>query len=324
LIEAIEYQNFIKQIQKEIYDKEKKKRIIKIVEELLNDKKEIFYRDEHNIKYIQTSMKGKIINTLKKMKENPKKYWFPKFEITQLDFYVKKVIEQGKEIEYDLSEKKKERDLKKNQEEYKKPILTKEEKEELKRKKIETIKKKKEKEELKRKKAKNDLKEVLKNKKNIFCFDIENYEKDRKKVLEIGYSYYIVEEDVYINKNILIEENIELENGEFVSNNKYNFDFGETEIKPYKEAIEEINKLMENSEIIVGHDIQNDFKIIPNIKNKKVFDTQKVVKPEELGYKGQLSLYKIASAYLLYPENLHNAGNDAYFTLQTALRMCHH
>jgi hypothetical protein len=85
-----------------------------------------------------------------------------------------------------------------------------------------------------------------KNKKYILVFDIEVYEHDQSKVLEIGYvivgfqprKYNLHFLEVLCRKHLIIEENIHYKNSETCPHNRDGFVFGESEIVSLAGAVE--------------------------------------------------------------------------------------
>jgi len=304
------------QILKEVYNKKSREILIEGIFDSIDNKYNIFYENNNEI-YVGTNINNYLIKYHKLKLGN--KPWLPCFDFEEITFEERFIIEDGKKVIYENS------NFKKNiNEKYKNYIKKEKTLEERKKDKLLKIKQESKRQE-KRENYISSKKELfssyLTEGKKFLCFDIEKYENNQSKILEIGYVFYDSSKDVYKNKNMIIKENIDLINGKHVPNHKYDFNYGETIVIEEKLAFEIINKLMDEADILVGHDIKNDFKVVPNKKDIPVFDTQKTINPSDFGFKGQLSLFRIAEGLHLYPEFLHNAGNDAYFTFQSALRI---
>lgn len=188
---------------------------------------------------------------------------------------------------------------------------------------------------------------------NTICvsIDIEAYERQTNIVTEIGISIYDPRENYtslipkFRNYHLCCSESLNLKNGRYTPDHKYNYLLGETIVMPLIQCAEFIQNLLNYYLIpqtphditweraIVGHDVIGDIKwlnkmniVIPGYSdgqitsNIKILDTLKLFN-SFYGHKGSglgkaLRLYKIPHSFL------HNAGNDAYYTLILLLKMC--
>lgn len=154
--------------------------------------------------------------------------------------------------------------------------------------------------------------------KKVLCFDIEAYEDNQSKLTEFGITSL---NNLQINtSHLIIEEHIDLRNGKYVEDNKDNFLFGKSKIISLDNAIKELLLNLNNSDLIIGHGISNDFKYLNKVSNGaikrenfEVLDSFKLSKA--LNYNG-LGLKKMLDNLNIEYSCLHNAGNDAHFNVK--------
>ena len=165
----------------------------------------------------------------------------------------------------------------------------------------------------------------------IFIFDIEAYEFDQKKIIEIGF-LSSMKGQVLELEHIIIEENIALLNGRYVENNKYNFNFGKSKTMSLNSAIEILSEKIEEHDIIMGQGISNDFRYLRNNASKelnqkynyqKMFEKKKVIDTAKMTFcisedANTMSIGRVLDMLNIDNSNLHNAGNDALYTLEMA------
>lgn len=66
-------------------------------------------------------------------------------------------------------------------------------------------------------------------------------------------------------------------NKRFIKSDKFGAIVGETYLVREKDAMEELQKMIDKSEVIIGHSIKNDMKVIKLNKKQKVIDTSDAV-----------------------------------------------
>lgn len=186
----------------------------------------------------------------------------------------------------------------------------------------------------------NNLKYCVENiygrKTALFCIDVEAFEKDVSKVTEIGICIY----DPTNQKNAIVPsfhiyhlmpfENFKYSNGDFVPDHAHNF-LGENTYgmslqnctKFVSTLIEKYFSLSDMPCCLVGHDLNADLKWFKKIgitfpSNFKKIDTQVLMK---FLTQGKRSLTKCLSLVGIPHGFLHNAGNDAYYTMLLALKV---
>lgn len=167
-----------------------------------------------------------------------------------------------------------------------------------------------------------ELCSTISSSKKIVCIDVEQHEYT-KKITEVGISTYSHETREVSTVHYIIEEYYHHRNGKRVADNKDNFNYGSSKMISIVELKDILNSHTRGACFIAGHAFSNDIQMlgeILTIKGIKILDTQYFAKyyfkdPQTFSLETLLKTFKI------YYENLHNAGNDAYYTLQCLLSM---
>lgn len=207
---------------------------------------------------------------------------------------------------------------------------------------------------------KNSIENISKRDTICFSFDIEAFEKDNKIITEIGISIYDPRENIHSinpilrNYHLIVSESLSLINKNWVLDMKECFLLGESLVLPLKQCVEFIQNLINFYMVydpktsgswkraFVGHNIEGDFKWLRSIgvvlpETRSVADSSHSTKTESspttivmdtmkiysafYGKEG-CSLGKILRLFKLPHAFLHNAGNDAYYTLRLLLHLC--
>lgn len=179
------------------------------------------------------------------------------------------------------------------------------------------------------------LRLVYTRKRPLVCIDVEAYERNTKKVTEIGISIY--DPKLQLNSifadikpiHIIISENIKLNNSKYVPDNKRRFMGGESYLLSLEESRKFITMIVEKyiieqDGVIVGHSVAQDIKWIKSLnvklpENVNTVDTKDIyslTRNAGATLRGVLRHVDIPHGYL------HNAGNDAYYTLLATLAYC--
>ena len=194
-----------------------------------------------------------------------------------------------------------------------------------------------------------------------FSFDIEAFERDNNIITEIGISIYDPRENLHSlnplfrNYHLIVSESLSLINKNWVLDMKECYLLGESLVLSLRQCVDFIQNLInfymfhdnktpdEWERAFVGHNIEGDFKwlrsigvILPDTKPVShisemdsngsssttaiVIDTLKIYSAC-YGKEGS-SLGKILRLFKLPHAFLHNAGNDAYYTLRLLLHLC--
>lgn len=166
----------------------------------------------------------------------------------------------------------------------------------------------------------------------LMSIDVEAYEHNPSKITEIGVSLYQHSSSILpsvINIHLLIKENIGLRNGRYVIDNKSRFVGGPSYVLTMEESQKFLNKvvhsyLVDQKGVLVGHGVDSDLRWLRKLKidvasDISTVDTLKLFhlsKSSGGSLKQALRTLRIPHAYL------HNAGNDAYYTLLLAFALC--
>lgn len=169
----------------------------------------------------------------------------------------------------------------------------------------------------------------------LVSIDVEAFERNQEKVTEIGIAVYDPEYQWLLSYpkiktiHILAEENMRLRNGQFVADRKFNFNGGTSYAmlqETLKLFVQEIFEyyFRDRDGILVGHDVKGDLKWLSKLgihlsPKTPTVDTLKIY---SLTTRRNGSLRKILRRMNIPHANLHNAANDAYYTLLAAMSIC--
>ncbi|KAK6455902.1 uncharacterized protein RJT20DRAFT_129286 [Scheffersomyces xylosifermentans] len=175
--------------------------------------------------------------------------------------------------------------------------------------------------------------------KPLVAIDVEAYERSLGKVTEIGVVVYDPEVSegsvlpVIKPFHIIIKENLRLVNGRYVPDKKDRYMGGTSYVMPKDEAEKFVSAIIskyvnDRDGVLVGHHIEGDIKWIRSIgveirSDVKIVDTFRL---HGISRSRGGTLRGVLREVNLPHGNLHNAANDAYFTLMAALAYCdpHH
>lgn len=167
----------------------------------------------------------------------------------------------------------------------------------------------------------NRINEVLEDtsKKDFACIDMEMYEKDHKKVTEVGITYFDKNGKIQ-TEHYLVQENLALRNGQYVVDNRDNFNFGETKIASLEEIIKIAKEKLSEVKYIVGNSVQDDLKRLfaeheVERFREKCVDTSAMLSriddTHEDAKKEKVNILRMCNYLNIEAKNLHNAGNDS-------------
>ncbi|KAI9487727.1 MAG: hypothetical protein EXX96DRAFT_535855 [Benjaminiella poitrasii] len=209
--------------------------------------------------------------------------------------------------------------------------------------KIQQKAKKKNKQREKLRMAKRELelaKRVLNGDKYVFIsIDIEAYELDHSILLEIGWSMYDSKNKKLMDQHYINSNYRHLKNERFVADQKEKFLFGTSVWCTMKQALIELRKDLDwavqrdGGFILVGHGLDSDIKYLrnekfhwPTVDGNETLDVEDSAKITILNtdtiYAASIndlhnppSLGRTLELLNIETWNLHNAGNDAHYTL---------
>jgi hypothetical protein len=177
---------------------------------------------------------------------------------------------------------------------------------------------------------------MFKEKKYLFvAVDVESYERDHSCILEVGWSMFDSKKNSFMDRHFCVSEYKYLSNGQFVPDRKDRFSFGKTVWANLKRIGSEIvgdltEETVKGNVVFIGHDIQMDVKYLESMD----VDVKGVIKPVDYFDTAEMNAARVGKPYErinlgrllddLDIENycLHNAGNDAHYTLLLFLELC--
>ncbi|KAJ1675978.1 hypothetical protein EV182_000191 [Spiromyces aspiralis] len=166
----------------------------------------------------------------------------------------------------------------------------------------------------------------------FLSLDCEMWERNHKLIIEVGWSIYDPQTQMVFDRHHIINNAYHLRNGRFVPDNKDNYLFGESLVTSITRTGHDLEADIRRFSpvVIVGHDVGGDIsalnrcgikltdkfgKLLPTI------DTGKLYMDVSSSTHNTTSLGNMCTALGLRPQKLHNAGNDARYTLMAFLKM---
>ncbi|OUM62845.1 hypothetical protein PIROE2DRAFT_61630 [Piromyces sp. E2] len=168
------------------------------------------------------------------------------------------------------------------------------------------------------------------------CLDIEAYEFNQKFLTEFGWCIFKKDGTIVKKKHAIVKENLKYRNRKYVPDNRYYYLFGDSVVQKLDDINKELRNDINKVNYLVGQGIYNDLRYLRSIKiNTFKFQKMKNAQVPEYGvietmdlYSGffqtegvslEKSLIKLNIPY----ERLHNAGNDAMYTMKFFLKIIH-
>ncbi|KAI7871585.1 hypothetical protein BDF14DRAFT_1697134, partial [Spinellus fusiger] len=191
-------------------------------------------------------------------------------------------------------------------------------------------------------------KDIVLKKQHIFCsIDIEAWEHDHSCLMEIGWSMMDTRNNLFLDQHYLMSEYRHLKNGSYVPDHKLQFQFGTSVWCTLPQALSELKKNLDwavasaGGVYIVGHGFDSDLKYLSKQdflwpgKDPQAIDTKDIANSgvlkilnTDLLYGASIqniettpSLVKCLNAFNINAWCLHNAGNDAHYTLELLLAL---
>jgi hypothetical protein len=193
------------------------------------------------------------------------------------------------------------------------------------------------------------VQDITRNGSKVFiAIDVEWDETDSSNILEIGLATLDLREGHYNPaafppstwrihpRHIIISENHHINNYRYITSNKFGFKFGGSYHARLETAMSSIEGQLSAYEawemVFIGHGIHQDLKVLEEATgariegNSPVVDTMKLERAYSRRVNGKSrSLGDICEDLdIRYyaPEKMHNAGNDAFFTMAIFIEMC--
>jgi hypothetical protein len=172
-------------------------------------------------------------------------------------------------------------------------------------------------------------KDLRRAKTHIFiALDIESWEKDHTRILEIGWSMYDARRDRYLDVHYNVSEFRHLVNQRYVPNHRDKFVFGTSQWATLKEVVNALKKDIYHEEapiVFIGHSVHEDIRYLKKLGVEVpgtaiIFDTAHLYQAVS-GASQAIGLGKMLDELQIEYFFLHNAGNDAHYTLEAFLAM---
>jgi len=171
--------------------------------------------------------------------------------------------------------------------------------------------------------------DIIKNKisseKLFISLDTESYEKNHNYLTEVGWVIFDKTERIVKKKHYIIQEYLSFHNGDYVEDNKFKYNFGESKTRPLSEVKRILKDDLSLVNYIVGQGINNDIHELEKLgidikkfevmrgayKENGIIDTQDLFAGHF--FENPISLKKGLDRFSISYRNLHNAGNYYLF-----------
>ena len=163
----------------------------------------------------------------------------------------------------------------------------------------------------------------------LMAFDVETYENDHNIIIEIGFVVTSLpkSEEKEQAFHFIIEENSHFVNRDYVPDNRDKFNFGTSQRTSLKEAAGKFMQHIKEVDFLVTHSGANDEAYLASsgifLEGKTMFDTQLLALALLTSGTAVFGLKRLLSDLAIpYDEHiLHNAGNDAVYTMKVFLAL---
>ncbi|KAJ1974466.1 hypothetical protein H4R34_004706 [Dimargaris verticillata] len=163
---------------------------------------------------------------------------------------------------------------------------------------------------------------------NTLALDIEAYEHQQDRLTEIGWTVYCDQKCIHSFHYIVLEHQ-HLHNRRFVAGCKNNYNFGQSIVAPLAEIIQELQTefTMRPDLALVAHGVHSDLAYLRKVgvaisPSIRTFDTKDLFCAYTNNPQNGRKLAVVLQQLNIPCSYLHNAGNDAYYTLKALLVMC--
>ena len=172
--------------------------------------------------------------------------------------------------------------------------------------------------------------QILRSDVPVLIFDMEAYEYKQSKITEVGF-LSVKNGKIGEFQHLIIEENLNYRNKNYISDEKDNFNFGRSKVVTMKDAVKILASQIDKHDVLLGQSIQSDFNYFGKMtrgygdifEGKKVLDTSNMstVISEDNSI---MSIQRGLEFLEIEHKNLHNAGNDVFYTLKYAKGIIEH
>jgi len=168
------------------------------------------------------------------------------------------------------------------------------------------------------------------------CLDIEAFEFNQKFLTEFGWCIFKKDGTIVKKKHAIVKENLKYRNRKYVPDNRYHYLFGKSDLQQLDDINRELREDIQNVNFLVGQGIDNDIRYLRTINiNTSKFQKLKDDKVPIYGIIDTMDLYsgfyqtegvgleKSLKKLKIPYDRLHNAGNDAIYTMKFFLKIIH-
>jgi len=184
-----------------------------------------------------------------------------------------------------------------------------------------------------------EAKKAVKDGRYVFLsLDVESWEKDHSRVTEIGWTLldprHPTGETMLLDQHYIITDFLHLRNGSFVPDFKDNFRFGASVNASLEDSVRELQKDInlytdrDGGICLVGHDLKSDIEYVeksgirwPEGKVIQRFDTAEMNAARLGTANDRIGLGRALDSLGIDNWCLHNAGNDAHYTMEFFLKL---
>ncbi|KAH0045777.1 hypothetical protein KCU78_g168, partial [Aureobasidium melanogenum] len=173
----------------------------------------------------------------------------------------------------------------------------------------------------------------------LLAIDLEWHESGRHELLEIGLSLTLQSQwheahPPISTYHLVVQDFYDVRNGTHVPDHKDDFNFGPSELTAYEDLRHRIRNVIKSVApssheiVLIGHSIDHDLAVFERIGMADMINHEAAnILDIALAYQAQQNerqttkLSRILDHYNIPYENLHNAANDAYYTLVACHRI---
>lgn len=164
---------------------------------------------------------------------------------------------------------------------------------------------------------------------HLISFDFEAWELGNHLLTELGITVYEPAKSRLSTYHYVIEDNSHLKNGNIMPNHRDHFLFGDSQAKSLSEAYKILCDLIRsgNNVALVGHGIQSDLNMIldaglPRLPSDACYTLDTQILYLQVDRASDKSRLEDVLEYFSIPARyLHNAGNDAHYTMLICLKL---
>ncbi|KAK9448408.1 uncharacterized protein V1518DRAFT_456566 [Limtongia smithiae] len=163
----------------------------------------------------------------------------------------------------------------------------------------------------------------------LIAVDMDLWERSNDIITELGIAVWDLRESTSVDakftllKHLVVKENIRYRNGTYVPNDTPYYDFGTSEIMPFDDCTVQIRALMDkygDRAVFVGHSVHADGRMMRRLGHRI---GQQIPRIETIslwryhaGGRRRAALDHALEGLEIPYMHLHNAGNEAYYTMR--------